>query len=546
MASIQSRTSRGKKYWSIVECRRINGKPRTVIIEYLGTAETLLERIQKHDNGVIKSYSHGDTTALLNIANEMNLVDIIDTNLPEDSRHMRDGLTVGTSLLLAAIGRACCMTSKRGWYDWCKGTSLEHRLKLSLKNLDSQHFWDQMHALPEDSIDKIEEAIVKKLLALYQPDLRELFFDTTNFFTFIDSTNQRCSIAKRGKNKQKRTDLRQVGLALVVSKHEQFPVFHKTYDGNKNDITVFKETIGSLLCRLRAISVEVANITLIFDKGNNSKHNFALLDAEESLYFIGSLAPSHFKEIIQEANKKLSTIKINDGEVLAFKTTKAIWGKERTCVVFVSDLLKDGQINGILQHLDSKYKKLANFQRILKGKKTFTIDEIKKRLDSIVRGQFVTDILKYEIKSSTEFVYYCDFNAFSDLKESVLGRQFLVTNRGDWSAEEIITAYQSKTKVEYSFRTLKNPYHLAVRPQYHWTDQKIKVHAFICIIAYLLSFVVFRKAKDRAQYPHDIDALLDDLRSIRLASVFKGRKVSYQLEKIPEHLTQLASVLNVD
>jgi hypothetical protein len=30
---------------------------------------------------------------------------------------------------------------------------------------------------------------------------------------------------------------------------------------------------------------------------------------------------------------------------------------------------------------------------------------------------------------------------------------------------------------------MKNPHHFAVRPQYHWSDQKVRVHMFICLLA---------------------------------------------------------------
>ena len=128
MPSIQARTSRGRKYWSIVESRRINGQPRTVILEYLGTADTLLQRLTGQPRPVLTSYSHGDTAALLATAQELNVVDIINKHVPvgaDGRRPMRDNLSVGASLLLAALGRACSLTSKRGWYEWCKETSLE-------------------------------------------------------------------------------------------------------------------------------------------------------------------------------------------------------------------------------------------------------------------------------------------------------------------------------------------------------------------------------------------------------------------------------------
>jgi len=41
--------------------------------------------------------------------------------------------------------------------------------------------------------------------------------------------------------------------------------------------------------------------------------------------------------------------------------------------------------------------------------------------------------------------------------------------------------------VEAAFRDLKDPRMLSTRPQFHWTDQKLHVHAFICVTAYLLA-----------------------------------------------------------
>jgi transposase len=229
MAFLDSRTSRGKKYWSIVESRRVNGRPRNIILEYLGTADSLLQKLSCQQEIAIKSYFHGDSAALINIANELGIVDLINKHIPKDQRQIRDNCTIGASLLLAAIGRSCHPTSKDAWYDWCKETSLEYTLKSSFKNLDSRHFWDQMNQLPIQAIPKIEEELISKIISLYDVKLDTLFFDTTNFFTFIASENDRCDLPQRGKNKQHRSDLRQVGMGLLVSKKEQFPLFHKTY-----------------------------------------------------------------------------------------------------------------------------------------------------------------------------------------------------------------------------------------------------------------------------------------------------------------------------
>ena len=557
MASIQPRVSRGIKYWSIVESRRVNGKPRSIILEYLGTANSLLARLQGGEGGAITSYSHGDTAALMGIAHELGIVKIINDHIPalkSGKKPVRDGLTIGASFLLAAVGRACKPTSKLGWFDWCKETSLQYSLGVSLKDLDSQHFWDQMGYLPSENIALIESDIVKKLIATYGIKLDRLFFDTTNFFSFIDSSNSRCDLPQRGKNKQKRYDLRQIGMALLVTRENQFPLFHQTYRGNKNDVTVFKEVIGDVTTRLRGLNQQLTDITIVFDKGNNSKENFALLDAEKDLHYVGGLVSSHFVDLIEEANRNFSTLKIGDEEVPVYRLRREVWGKNRTCVVTVSSQLKEGQIRGIEQHLQTKFKLLEKFKQQLespKRRKRFSKAQIQERLKTIIKGQFIDLILKYEFlelsEQSFSFTYFIDQEAYENFEANVLGRKILVTNRHDWSNEDIILAYRGQSKVEYAFRTLKNPLHLAVRPQYHWTDQKLAAHFLICILGYLLTVAAYRKAQESANYKRNIGNFITDLQTIRLACTKKKKsnKLTFELETIDPHLRDVARVLEI-
>ena len=73
-------------------------------------------------------------------------------------------------------------------------------------------------------------------------------------FTYIASTNEHCSLAQRGKYKQKRMDLRQLGLLLLVSRRDHLPLLHEIYQGNLQDRTVFKEHFQEMVHRFKAIS----------------------------------------------------------------------------------------------------------------------------------------------------------------------------------------------------------------------------------------------------------------------------------------------------
>lgn len=561
MASLNKRTCRGYTYWAIVESKRINGKPRPVVLEYLGTVNNLLKRLKNQYSVKVRSYSHGACACLLDIANELNIVQIINKHVP--NKQFRNGLTVGGSLLLAALGRVCHPTSKDNWYEgWARHSSLSYILSKNLKKIDSQHFWDQMHELPEQKISLIEQEIIKNVLSIENIKLETLLCDTTNFFTYINTTNVRCHIAKRGKNKQKRADLRQFGLLLLVSRHHSIPILHKVYTGNLQDKTVFKQEFSKILNRFESIAGSKENITIVFDQGNNSK--IILKNVYNNIKFVGALSPYQHKSLIQEANIRIknNTVNVNNKVVPYYRTKKVIWGINVTVIVYISKKLQDGQIRGLEKDLSKVYKKLSELKQNIsfptKRGKRRTVDSLNKRLSSILKSHKSEKLIEYSLTSGVEDSFNLDFNInyqeLEKLKDEWFGRRIIITNRHDWETKEIISAYWGQCDVEYAFKNMKNPYHLSIRPQYHWTDQKIQVHSFVCLIGFLLSMVLYKRTKEKINFKGCPHTLLEKLANIRLSAIIekkkeknKGRlRVKYQLEEMENDLKKLAQKLNIE
>lgn len=559
MATFHKRICRGHAYWSIVESRRINGKPRPVILEYLGTADSFLKKLQGKGSSKIRSYCHGNVAALLKTAQELNIVPIL--NKYAANHQIRDDLTVGASLLLAGIGRACRPTSKRAWHSlWAKSTSLSHILKMNIRKLDSQHFWDQMDAFPVDKIPLAEEEIIKTLVEKFELNLDTVFCDTTNFFTYIASTNDRCLIAKRGKNKQKRADLKQFGLALLASKDGPFPLFHDLYQGNLNDKTVFKERFKEFLSRLKTLAGSLKNITLVFDQGCNSK---AMLgEVKKKIKFVGALSPAHNKNLITEANLGLIEENVGDRKRKVFRTKKKIWGSIFSVVVYVSPKLKAGQIRGLENGIQKIVAQFDSIQEALltptNGGKKRTKEGIERKIRGwIKRHKIPKGLIRWNLKEgpvfdSFQFKYRISKKKLRDLKNNNFGRRILITNRHDWSNAEIMKAYWGQSHAEYIFQKIKNPFFLALRPQFHWTDQKIRVHAFACILGCILVTATLRKAQESG-FNGSLPGLMSNLAEIRLATVLekqeKGKrgkfKVSYCLEEMEDPLRKLADGLSI-
>src|SRR5205807_8113759 len=120
--------------------------------------------------------------------------------------------------------------------EWAEGTSVPARTGVRAELLTSQHFWDQMEAVPLGAVPLAEEAIVGRVLSTEKLAPGLLAYDTTNFFTHIDTTNARSALAQRGHSKDGRHNLRQLGLALVVSEEGQIPLGHVLYEGARPDV----------------------------------------------------------------------------------------------------------------------------------------------------------------------------------------------------------------------------------------------------------------------------------------------------------------------
>lgn len=58
-----------------------------------------------------------------------------------------------------------------------------------------------------ESLEAIENELTLKAVKEFDIKLDLLFYDPTNFFTYIASDNERSSLAQRGKNKQKRFEI---------------------------------------------------------------------------------------------------------------------------------------------------------------------------------------------------------------------------------------------------------------------------------------------------------------------------------------------------
>ena len=91
--------------------------------------------------------------------------------------------------------------------------------------------------------------------------------------------------------------------------------------------------------------------------------------------------------------------------------------------------------------------------------------------------------------------FQVDHAALQQLVTHRLGRTLLVTNCLDWTAEQVVAVYAGQQAIEQVFRGFKQGAWLNWQPLYHWTDSKIRVHAFYCLLGLSLLHYVHRQAQ---------------------------------------------------
>jgi hypothetical protein len=147
-------------------------------------------------------------------------------------------------------------------------------------------------------------------------------------------------IAQRGKAKQKRSDLRLVGLGLVLTRDGGIPLVSHAYAGNRPDVTQFVTLIEKLTGGYQDLLAEdtdphtsAGEVTVVFDAGQNSHANFAYL-AQSGLHYIGSVPPNdHLDLLALPASRRALLDADRFPGVTAAEARREIYGADRRVVL---------------------------------------------------------------------------------------------------------------------------------------------------------------------------------------------------------------------
>lgn len=524
MSSLIKKKKANTIYYYVVESARVDGKPRIVHQTYLGTAESVARLVQDRTAPVPLSATtveFGLPGALWLAAEKSGVFALLQSLWPKP----RSGPSTAHYLLLAAIHRICQPGPKTEVADWYQDTILSSVWGFAPERFSSQAFWDGFdriatgESLPAGKGDELEEAQLR-LLGLWKErrlvTRRLLAYDTTNFYTYIASNNERNSLAQRGHNKQGRHNLRQVGLSYVLDGDNGLSLCHHLYRGNVADAEEFPEALHRIVTLLERNQMAPETVTLVLDKGSAALANTLELE-QAGVGWISALpwtqAPAEFR-----SSQKLTPLSSQEPGVSAAVETMLVHGKEYRCVVKYSAPFASEQLHSLTTSLSKAMQSMRRLARELATSgASFTERGLRNKIARWLAPQFVEELVSYQLEQRDgrwHLQFDFDHQALERLMAQRLGRTVLISNRFDWTAEQLITAYSGQQHIEQVFRGLKEGDWLGWGPMYHWTDQKIRVHAFYCMLGISLLQYVRRQA-ELAWPGLSTEQLLEQLRQIQ-------------------------------
>jgi transposase len=434
----------------------------------------------------------GDVGALVWVAEQLDLVKLIDQACALSTP--MEGPTIGEMVLAVAVQRACAPSAKRHLATFLEAC-LPRVSCLPAAAFTGQGFHRWAAQVTDEHLEKAQIEIARAAVRRFHLSTDVLAFDTTNFDTHIATTTAG-ELARRGHAKSKRSDLRVVGLAALVSETGHVPLLHRTYPGNGSDQAV----LGSCLEALGKLHDALDEAeqrgrpgcrTLVRDGGSWSEQ--LELDLDVAGYFtLISLPLSHGASELALAHAArrgaMKPVGGKLGDVRAARWRARVGELDRTLVVVESQELLRGQKRGIAVALRQAKEELRKLERRAASgriQREALESRAQKALHREHLWEFVVAMVK-EHGGKVSLHWHVDAARRRLLERTRLGRRVLCTDRHIWSTGRIVHAFRGQWNVEELFRRAKKGGVVPWGPSHQWADGSLRLHTFATVIGLTL------------------------------------------------------------
>ena len=569
MAHLYKKLKKGHEYFYIRETQRVYGKPTTINQVYLGTADKVQAALGK---GGFSPKEFGSVFALNELDRAVDLAGMINEILPPKKRVR--GPSLGELVFYAALNRAIAPTSKRQLANWYETTDIQRIRPLRLESLNSQNFWNHWDRISDSDLDKIKTAFFKRINSLLPAQQHRLIIEAADIsappkpsvFAGMPQPDQDFLAEHLAQQK--------LGLVLISEWSQGIPFYYQNFSGGV-PVNGFYDHMEHLLSKVSNLGVGIEDVTLVVNQDMDAEPIIGQIDAKDGMHFIVSHAPDFAPELTEISLKdfrplpgkrgaQLPPVAKEEEKILFYETHAPFWNRPRRVVITFDpksfhksyqDLGKKVQrVRKEMMALGQRYAQEAN--------QANAVESIKSHLAHLCQRLTISPAL-FQLnfvqgKGQFRLEFQLDHRQMAGVVRH-FGKNILITDHEDWGVEEIYDTCVTRAVLGPELgdgkgananrpygnaRDNRGLFQKALLPLYHWTDSKIRVHLFVCVVAltYLTLLCQRLAAAGIKMTPNEA---MEELRELRTAIYVKDAegKLKRVLEEVNEQQAAILKTL---
>jgi len=541
------RGRRNYKYLKLVETKRKKGKviqntllnfgnieewPKERFIELINQLNDFcgLDLESKYEGfEVNQALDFGACFAIDSIWQELEFSDSIRNHT---KKHKCD-IDIVPSVKAMVFNRLLEPSSKLRVSEWIKTQAVN---EIYPDEIPLHHYYRSMDYLIAYK-ESLEEDIFWKVNDIFNVDLSLVFYDLTSSYFEGDC----CEIARYGYSRDRRPDLHQIEIALLVNR-EGIPIAHEVFEGNIKDTKTVPKALDTLKRRFN-----VKRCIFVGDNSMSTPENIELLRDNNYEYILSLkiFKDSRVSEILKgftlDEYRLFKSLKDNLFIKELPSPVSSFRPDERVIICYNPERAKKTKQNRQTRIQESREYLQAIIDAPAKKGRSKKPEKVASKVDRFLRKKktnkyfscgFTKDgVFEYNLKSET-----------INQAEKADGIWILVTNAKNLKPEEVALGYRTLYEVENAFREIKH--FLRIRPVYHYKELRVRAHVFICVLAFLLEKFLEKKLK-QSQLKLSSQKALQKLTTIRMVTCkIMGKSIS-KITKIVKEQKGIYTALGI-
>lgn len=435
--------------------------------------------------------------------------------------------------MLGLLGRLLYPTSEKKTAEWLNENSAAMELYCPESGTVDRNRLMRCAKKLYQSKDKIEKHLSGKIESIYKIENKLILYDLTN--THFEGMMKKCPKAKYGRNKQKRSDCRQITLGLMADqdgfvKHSQY------YDGNISEPKTFMDVLSGMEPYKNGIMRPV----IVMDAGIATEDNLKMGLSKGVDYLC--VSRSQHKDLLAKVDKDKLVCFVNKSEQMVKtqffhqKIEYQIGEEKMSCwetLLYVETPAKEAKERGMFgkkqQGFETGLERIKkSVNKVQKNKKNQSVEKIRERIGRLKEkykgiGQAYTVDLAQTQGHVTDIEWeFIENNPI----EPKLGTYFVRTSIQAEDEALLWKVYRTVGEIESIFRTLKSD--LNFRPVFHQKEFNIESHLNLSVLAYfIVSFIRYRLKQNNIDHSWTEIVRIMNTQKCNLNSIIniKGEKI---------------------